>query len=152
MSDRDKDPVAAKLPHGTATQIAQTDPGDGGWFRHSDDVVNDTVPNDLDLRVAKQPVLQNLLRPQGIAAVNERHPSGMVRQIDRLLDGCVAAPDDHDILAAKEKPVAGRASRTPKASEDFLTGQAEPASLRTGGDDHRIADIEIARISGRDKR
>jgi hypothetical protein len=76
----------------------------------------------------------------------------MVRQIDRLLDGRVAAPDDDDILASEEKPVAGRASRNPKASEDFLTGQAEPASLRTGGDDHRIADIEIARISGCDKR
>src|ERR1700732_5558831 len=100
MSDRDKDPVAAKLPHGTATQIAQTDPGDGGWFRHSDDVVYDTVPNDLDLRVAKQPVLQNLLRKQGLGAMTERHPSGMIRQIDRLLDGCVAAHDDNNILYA----------------------------------------------------
>ena len=152
MSDRDKDAVAAELPHGTAAQIAQPDPGDHGWFGHAKNVVNDTVPDDLDLRVAKQPVLQDLLRPQGIAPMNERHPSGVVGQIDRLLDGGVAAPDDHDILAAKEKPVAGRASRNAKASEDFLARQAEPARLGAGGDDHRIADVEIPESPVSDKR
>src|SRR5438034_2085113 len=84
--------------------------------------------------------------------MNERYPSGMIRQIDRLLDGCVTAADDHDILAAKKKPVTGRTSGNPEPSEDFLTRQAEPASLGAGGDDHRIADIEISRIAGSDKR
>src|SRR5438132_10437563 len=128
------------------------DPADAGWFRQPEDIVNDTVPDDLDLRVAKQPVLQNLLRPQGIAAMNEGHLSGVVRQIDRLLDRGVAAPDDHDILAAKEETVAGRARRNPKAAEDFLARQAEPPSLGAGSDDHRVAGVEIARIAGGDKR
>ena len=74
-------------------------------------MVDDAVPDDLDLGVAKQPVLQNLLRPKGVAAMNERHPPGVVRQIDGLLDRGIAAPDHHDVLAAEEKPVAGGAGR-----------------------------------------
>src|SRR5947209_1888752 len=75
----------------------------------------------------------------------------VVRQIDRLLDRGIAAADDDDILAAEKKTVTSRAGRNAETAKDFFARDAEPASLRAGGDDHGIADIDIPRIALGDK-
>ena len=110
------------------------------------------VPDDVDLRIAEQPVLQNLLGAQLVAPVHERDPARVVGQIDRLLDRGVAAADDDHLLVAEKEPVAGRAGRHAKPAKRRLAGHAEPARLRAGRDDDRLADIAVARIAGRDKR
>ena len=75
----------------------------------------------------------------------------MVRQIERFLDGRIAAADDDDLLAAEEKPVAGRTGRDAEAAEHLFARQSKPARLRAGGEDQRFADIGGAQIASRDK-
>ncbi len=76
----------------------------------------------------------------------------MVGQIERFLDRGIAAADDDNLLAAKEKPVAGGAGRHAKAAKDVLARQTEPARLGAGGEDQGVADIDVARIAARHKR
>src|SRR5207248_241516 len=131
--------------------IAQTDAPDRRWLGRPEDLLDDAVPDNADLRVAEQPFLQDLFCPQRVPAMNEGDLPRVIGQVYRFLDGGIAAADDHDILAAKEEPVAGRASRNAKATVDLLARNAEPARLRAGRDDHGVTDIDIPRIAGRDK-
>ena len=62
-----------------------------------------------------------------------------MREIERLLDGGVAAADDEHVLALEEEAVAGGAGGDAEALEALLGGKAEPARLRAGRDDERIA-------------
>ena len=64
VADRDKDAVAGALGNGAGAHVAQPDPGDLGRLGDADDLLDDAVPDDVDLRVAEQPVLQNLLGAQ----------------------------------------------------------------------------------------
>ena len=67
-----------------------------------------------------------------------------VGQVQRLLDGRVAAADDDDVLALVEEAVAGRAGRHALAHERLLGRQAEVARRRAGGDDQRVAGVFAA--------
>ena len=84
--------------------------------------------------------------------MNQRHLARVIGQIERLFNGSIATADDDDILAAEKETIAGGASRNAKTAKDLLARQAEPTRLRPGGDDHGVADIDVARIAGRDKR
>src|ERR1700753_842673 len=84
--------------------------------------------------------------------MDQRTLPRVVRQINRLLDRGVAAPDDNHILAAEKEPVAGRAGRNPEAAEALLAGEAKPARLSAGGDDYGVAAIHVSRITLPDKR
>ena len=106
----------------------------------------------LDLRVAEQPVLQDLLGAQRVAPMHQRHSPGVIGQVDRLLDRGIAAADDKHLLVAEEEAVAGGAGRHAKAAECLLARHAEPARLRAGRDDHGVAEVAIARIAGREER
>src|SRR6516165_12797358 len=132
--------------------VAQADAGDDRRFRYAEDFLDDAVPDNVDLGVTEQPILQDFLRPQRIAAMNEGHPPGVVSQIDRLLGRGIAAPNHDDVLAAEEKSVAGGTGRHPEAAEDFLARQTEPTSLCAGRYDHRIARIDIPRIGDHSDR
>ncbi len=94
VADRDKDAVAGAFGNGAGADIAQPDPGHLGRLGDAEDLVHDRIPDDVDLRVAEQPVLQNFLGPQLIAPVDQGDPACVVRQIDRFLDRGVAAADD----------------------------------------------------------
>src|SRR6516165_630208 len=131
--------------------VAQADPGDDRRFRYAADFLDDAVPDNVDLGITEQPILQDFLRPQRIPAMNECHPPRMVGQINRLLDRGITATDHKDVLAAKEKSVSGSTSRHPETAKGFLARQTEPTSLGTGRYDHRIARIEIPRIAGGDE-
>ena len=105
----------------------------------ADDFLDRGVPDHLDLGVLEQPVLQDALGAQAVAAMDQRHLGGEVGEVERLLDGGVAAADDHDLLAAEEEAVAGGAGRDAEALELLARRQAEPLRLGAGGDDQRIA-------------
>ena len=152
MADRDEHAVAGEFVNLAAANIAQPDASDFRRLRDAKDLLDHGVPYHCDLRVMEQPVLQDLLGAQLVAPVHQGDPPRVIGQINRLLDRRVAAADDNHILVAEKEPVAGRAGRDAKAAERLLAWQAEPARLRAGGDDYRVAEIEIARIGGRDKR
>jgi hypothetical protein len=76
-----------------------------------------------------------------VAAVDDVHLLGDVGQVQRLLDGRVAAPDDDDFLAAVEEPVAGGAAAHAAAHERFLGRQAQVLGRGAGGQDQRVAGI-----------
>src|SRR5262249_23653245 len=80
--------------------------------------------------------------------MNEGDPPGVICQIDGFLDRGVAAAYHDDLLVAKKEPVAGRASRNPKAAEDFLARKSEPPCLRAGRNDRGLAAVKISRIAG----
>ena len=102
------------------------------------------------LHALEQPVLQDLLRAQLVAPVDERDVRGDVRQVQRFFDRGVAAADDGDVLVAEEEPVAGGAGRDALAAEGLLGRQAEVLGRGAGGDDQRIAGV--ARRSRRPAR
>ena len=86
----------------------------------ADDLVDGAVPDDLDLRVLEQALLQDLLGAEVIAAVDHGDALGEVGQEDRLLDGGVAAADDDHFLALVEEAVAGGAGGDAIALERLL--------------------------------
>jgi len=50
---------------------------------------------------------------------------------------------------SEEKPVAGGAGGDPEARQLTLARDAEPARLRPGGDDQRLAEVGVARVARR---
>src|SRR5262249_36536673 len=100
VADRDEDPIARKIRNRPRAHTAQADTGDLGRFRFADNFLDDTVPDNVDLRIAEQPLLQDLLGPQRVAPVDQRYPPRVIGQINRLLDRGIAASDHHDVLAA----------------------------------------------------
>ena len=127
-----KTPSQARSLTRAGLDVAQPDAGDLGRLPAAQDLLDDAVPDDRDLRVAEQPVLQNLLGAQLVAAMDQGDAAGVVGEVERLLDRGVAAADHHDFLVAEEEPVAGRAGRDAKAAIGLLARQAEPARLRAG--------------------
>ena len=93
-----------------------------------DHLLDDVVPQDLDLGVREQAVLHDLLGPQAVAAVDQRDLLAHLRQIERLLDRRVAAADDRHRLAAEEEAVAGGAGRDAGAREVALAVEARASA------------------------
>src|SRR5207237_9130324 len=84
-------------------------------------------------RLAKQPVLQDLLRAQLVAPVHERDVLRDVRKIKGLLDGGVAAAHHRDALASEEEADAGGACRSVAGPAFHLTGQTLDVRYGPGG-------------------
>ena len=93
----------------------------------ADDLLDHAVPHHADLRVGEQPRLQDLLRPQRVAPVDQGDVVGVVGQVQRLLHRGVAAADHRHPLAAVEEPVAGGAGGDAAALQALLRTRA-PAS------------------------
>src|SRR5690606_9598690 len=70
-----------------------------------------------------------------------------VGEVQRLFHGGVAAADHHDLLAAIEEPVAGRAGRHTLATQRLFTGHAEPFGLSAGGDHQHVTHIFVAAVA-----
>ena len=84
---------------------------------------------------------QDRLGAKLVAAMDDVHLRGDVREVERLLDGGVAAADDADFLAAIEEAVAGGAAADAAAHEGLLRGQSEVLGRRAGGDDQGVAGV-----------
>ncbi len=79
-----------------------------------------------------------------VAAMDQRDLLRDVRQVQRFLDGGVAAADDGDVLALVEKTVAGGAARHAAAHEGLLGRQPEVHRAGAGRDDQRVAGVLAA--------
>ena len=86
----------------------------------------------------EQVILQDFLRAQLVATMNERHVRGDVREVERLLDSRVPAADHSDFLVLEEESIAGRASRHAPTAEILLGRQAEVLGCCAGRDDQCI--------------
>src|SRR4029077_9346803 len=110
-------------------------------------LLEDGVPNHRNLRMLEQAILQNLLRAEAIAPVNDGNGSGEIGQEERFLDRGIAAADHQHLLAAVKEAVAGGAGGNAIALEFLLRGQLEPARLSAGRGDQAIGEIAVAGIA-----
>ncbi len=117
-------------------------------------LVDHVVPDRLDrpgLDLGEQLVLQDLLRAQGVAAVDQVDLAGEVGEVERLLDGGIAAADHRDLLVLVEEPVAGGAGGHALAHELLLRLQPQVLGAGAGGDDQRVAGV-LAAVTGQAER
>ena len=117
-------------------------------------VVDDGVPQELDLRVGERAVLHDLRRPQRIAAVHDGDLVGELGEEQRLFERRVTPTDDGDLLAAEEEPVARGARRQAVAEQARLGVDAEHQRACASADDdgvglvHGVADPHLERLAG----
>ena len=145
MADRHKRSVGWLDRNRASHRVFERHPGQPG--RAADKMIDRLVPQHLDMRIGKQPVFEDFLAAQRIAAVNQRHVLRMVGHVECFFDRSVAAADHHHFLAAVEEPVAGRAGRNALARQLQLARHAEPLGLRAGGNHQRFALIDVAAIA-----
>jgi hypothetical protein len=82
-----------------------TDGGSGFLLHRPDDLVDKMVPENGDVVLLEQALLQNALGTELVAAMHDRHALGEVGKVERFLDSRVAAADDD------QRPCRGRRSR-----------------------------------------
>ena len=142
-----KTPSTASGVSSPVRDVAQDDAVDRGRHVGTGDVGELGIPAHLDLGVLEQPVLQDALGAEFVAAVDDGHLAREVGEEQRLLDGGVAAADHDHFLVAVEEAVAGGAGRDAEALELLLGRQAEPARLRAGRDDQRVGGVDRAAVA-----
>ena len=152
VADGDEHAVHRALGHGVRLHLAQPRAGYARRRTPAQHLVQHRVPDHLDLLVAEQALLQNLLCPQAVAPMDHRHLAGVVGEVKRLLDGRVAAADHQHLAFAEEEAVAGGTGRDAEAQEALLARQAEPLRLRPGRDDDRVGRIDRAAVALADHR
>jgi len=152
MADGDEDAVGGNFRQRAGLDVLQAHAGDFRRIFRAEDFIDRAVPDHVDLGMLEQALLQDALGAEAVAAVNHGHAIGEVGEEQRFLDRGVAAADHHNLLAAIEEAVAGRASGDAEALEGFLRRQAEPARLRAGGEDHGVGEIDVAGIAGEAER
>ncbi len=111
------------------------------------DFLQHRIPDHLDLGVLEQPLLHDALGPEAVAPMHDGDLAGEVGEEQRLLDRGVAAAEHGHLLALVEEAVAGGAGRYAVPLELLLRRQAEPARLGAGGDDQRIAGVDVAGVA-----
>ena len=140
-----KTPSAASSLDAPVRRLRRRDAGDGLGRAGGEDLLDRAIPDHADLGMGEEAGLEDLLGAERVAAMDQRDLGGVVGEVERLLDGGVAAAHDDDALAAEEEAVAGGAGRDAGAAQALLGGKAEPARLGAGGDDDGVRDIAVAR-------
>src|SRR5690606_26926917 len=129
VADGDEDAVGGHLLDGTGLDVP--DPGAGHRRRvvAAQHLLEHAVPDHPDAVVREQAVLQDLFRPQLVAAVDEHDLGGEVGEEQRFLDGGVAAADHQHLPAAVEEAVAGGAGGDAVSAEPLLALKLQPFRL-----------------------
>src|SRR5271165_4726660 len=138
MTYCNKDAIGGLLKDRARFYVPKLDPCDRFWIVRSQNFLQSGVPDDLDLRVGEEPVLEDFFGSEGIAAMDHRDRTGEIRQKQRFFDSCIAAAYDGHIVALIEEPVARRAGRNAIALEGFLAWKAQPARLRARSNNNRF--------------
>src|SRR5205807_140280 len=94
-----------------AAPVADVEADQRLGFAAADELDDFAVPDHVYVGIGEQPVLEDLLGTERIAAVDQGHVVAVVGQVQRLLYRGVAAADDGNLLAAIEEAVAGGAGR-----------------------------------------
>ena len=147
MADGDEDAVGCEVLGGAGLGVAHSHAGNAERVLVAEYVFDDVLPYHRDLGIGEQTLLQNLLGPKRIAAMDQGHFARVVGEIVRLFDRGVAAADDDHLAIAEEEAVTGRAGRDAEAAEALLALETEPARLGAGRNDQRIGAIAVARIA-----
>lgn len=111
VADGDEDAVGGDLLGRAVLDVLQPNAGDvaGDAVHDPQHLFDRHIPDHLDLGMGEQPILQDLLGAELVAAVDDRDLGREVGQEQRLFDGRVAAADHDHVLAAIEEAVAGGA-------------------------------------------
>src|SRR4051794_32461213 len=125
MADRDEHAIGLLLGDGAGLHVLQCHALYLERIVVTEHVVQHGLPDHRDLRILEQPVLQDLLGAEMIAAVNDGDVSGEIGEEERFLYCGVAAANDNDLLAAIEEAVASRAGRDAIAFELLLAREIE---------------------------
>jgi len=133
-------------------QVFNPDFGDAFRIVAADNVVDHAVPLNDDFRVAFDAFLQNLVRPQFVAAVNQRDAARDAGQIKRFFRRRIAAADNRHVLVAVKEAVAGRTAGNAEAAELFLVFQSQPAGRSAGGNDYAFRPVGIGPFGNQHKR
>ena len=72
------------------------------------------VPDDFNFGVVEQPLLEDFFGSECIAAVDEKDPLGVMRQVERFFDRSIPASDDGNPPVTVKEPIAGRDILSPK--------------------------------------
>ena len=148
VADGDEDAVGGDFGGFTGDGVFQAHAGDvlGHAVGDAEDFLDGAVPDDVDLGVGEQAVLQDFFRTQGVAAVNQRDALGEIGEEEGFFDSGIAAADDHDLFAAIEEAVAGGAGRDAKALIGIFRFKAQPLGLCARRDDNGFGQQFRARI------
>ena len=117
------------------------------WRVFAQNLANGHVPDGFNLLMGEDPVLEDFLRPQRVAAVHQIDLGREIGEEQRFFSRGVAAADHGDFFLAIEKAVAGRAGRDPESTHRRFARHVQPARLCARGDDHRLPDIGRAGIA-----
>ena len=143
VADGDEDAGNIQLPRLPVRRAGQTRAGDArGVAKH---FCQGVVPHHLHgapIGAFEQPVLQHLLRPQGVAPMHDVDAAGDVGEVERFFHGGVAAADHGDRLVAEEEAVAGRAGAHAAPFVRFLGRQAEVLGGSAGRHDQGVAGVD----------
>src|SRR5436190_8092144 len=141
VADGDEHP--GHVEHG-AFAGQRTAYGETGDLVLAEHVLDDAVPEELDLRVLPRTVLHDLRRAQRVAPVDDRYLVGEAGEEGRLLHRRVATADDSDVLASEEEPVASGTGRDAVTHEPLLVRQPEHPVRRAHREDHRVRTVDVA--------
>src|SRR5262249_13602178 len=143
----DEDAIHLALFARAGLHVADDDAGDAlGVFR-AFDIFKHAVPNHFNRGMVEEALLQDLLGPEGVAAVNDCHAARKVGEVERFFDSAIAAADHGDVLAAEEEAVTGGAGRHAKAAELVLGRKTQPLRLRAGGDDDAVGEVDLPAVA-----
>ena len=109
MADGDEGAFGVEPLDRAGLGVPQVDRDQPLGLAAGDELGDLAVPHHLDVGMGEQPVLEDLLGAQRIAAVDQGDVMAVVGHVERFLDRGVAAADHHHLLAAVEEAVAGRA-------------------------------------------
>src|SRR5262249_26327782 len=143
----DEHAVSGELLYAAGLEIADPGAGDAFGIIGSFHFLENRVPDDVDLRMGEEPVLQDLLGAEMVAAMHDRDLAREIGQEKRFLDRGVAATDYDHFSVAIEETVASGAGRYAKALEAVLGGKSQPFGLGACRNDERITGIDLARIA-----
>jgi hypothetical protein len=143
VPDRDENAHCGVIARCTRLDVPDPRARDpGGIAQH---LVERVVPDDTDvaamLRLGHQLVDEYGFRAKLVASVHQRHRARDVREVERLLDGRIAAADDDHVLRLVEEAVARRARRHALAHECLLRREPEIARGCPGRNDERVAGV-----------
>ena len=147
VADGDEDAVDGQVGGFAGFDVFQAGCGDAQRILIADHLFQRRVPEDFDLGVLEQAVLQDLLGAEAFAAVDDGHLGGEIGQEQRLFHGGIAAADNQHFAAPIEEAVARGAGRDAEALEFLLGGKVQPFGLRAGRDDDGIGGIDRAALA-----